>query len=104
MKNAFQRSIAQNGSDFLPWLEILCGILLLGGRFKTSAAFIFLMLSLIFMIAIGSAVARGLDIACGCFTVDSEATKVGIMRLIEDVFLFGVILMIYVHLINKKNS
>ena len=78
----------------LPWLEVLCGILLIFGRWKKGAAFILLILTFIFLIAIGSAVARGLDITCGCFLMTTEGTQVGFKRLIQDIVLLGIIVLI----------
>ena len=78
----------------LPWLEVLCGIFLIFGRWRKGAAFILLFLTFIFLIAIGSAVARGLDITCGCFSMTVEGTKIGYTRLAQDIVLFGVIVLI----------
>lgn len=86
----------------LPWLEVLTGILLIIGRWKKSAAFMLLVLCFTFLIAIGSAMARGLDITCGCFSMTNEGTRVGYMRLIEDIVLFGLIVMITVKEFKEK--
>ena len=82
----------------LPWLEVLCGIFLIVGTWKKGAAFTLLILTFMFLIAISSAVARGLDITCGCFSMTIEGMKVGYTRLIEDVVLFGLILLINIRL------
>jgi putative oxidoreductase len=52
---------------FLPWLEIICGAAVIFRRCYEGALSIFLILTLVFMGAIISARARGLDIKCGCF-------------------------------------
>jgi len=78
----------------LPWLEVLCGIFLIIGSWKKGAAFTLLVLTFMFLIAISSAFARGLDITCGCFSMTLEGTKIGYTRLIEDIILFVVILLI----------
>ncbi|MEM6885401.1 MAG: MauE/DoxX family redox-associated membrane protein [Verrucomicrobiota bacterium] len=52
---------------YLPYLEIVCGVLLLPKRFRLEAALTLLGLMLIFMLALGISWARGLDITCGCF-------------------------------------
>lgn len=78
----------------LPWLEVSCGIFLIVGRWKKGAAFTLLILTFMFLIAIGSAIARGLDITCGCFSMTIEGMKVGYTRLVEDVVLFGLIILI----------
>jgi putative oxidoreductase len=52
---------------YLPWLEILCGVALIVRRLHVAAALILSALCGTFLIALVSAKARGLDIACGCF-------------------------------------
>lgn len=74
---------------FLPWLELFCGLFLIGGAFvKTSAGIIGGML-LSFMVALISALLRGLDIDCGCFSVNPNSASVSVFRLLEDVFLLA---------------
>jgi putative oxidoreductase len=51
----------------LPWLELLCGLLLVTGFRQRAAAFLLLFLDLVFIAALVSVIARGLDIDCGCF-------------------------------------
>ena len=58
----------------LPWIEVLAGGCLLAGVLCDGAALLLGALGLGFLGAVGSAVARGLDIECGCFSV---ATRVG---------------------------
>jgi len=86
----------------LPWLEVFCGVFLIIGKWKKGAAFTLLVLTFIFLIAIGSAVARGLDITCGCFSNTIEGTKVGFTRLIEDGILFIFIFIINIKLIKNR--
>ena len=50
----------------LPWLELLCGLMLLA-RFRTYAALLWAaVLFAVFTVATGQAWARGLEISCGC--------------------------------------
>ena len=51
----------------LPWLELLCGLTLLANFWTESALAVMFLLFSVFIIATGSAWARGLDISCGCF-------------------------------------
>lgn len=51
----------------LPWLELLCGVLLIAGRAWRAAAVWSLVLFAIFALTTGQAWARGLEISCGCF-------------------------------------
>ncbi|HEX9974597.1 MAG TPA: MauE/DoxX family redox-associated membrane protein [bacterium] len=78
----------------LPWLEILCGIFLIIGKWEKGAAVTLLILTLMFLIAMSSAIFRGLDITCGCFAMTAEGTKVGYSRLIQDSILFVIILLL----------
>jgi putative oxidoreductase len=52
---------------YLPWLEIICGLALIGRRFYSGALALLLALLLVFIGASFAAKARGLDITCGCF-------------------------------------
>jgi uncharacterized membrane protein YphA (DoxX/SURF4 family) len=52
---------------YLPWLEIFAGVAVFFGRVRLGALGIMAGLAWIFVAAIASALARGLDIACGCF-------------------------------------
>ena len=61
----------------LPWLELLCGLLLLG-RIWTRAALVWALVMFgVFVIATGQAWARGLDISCGCFNLRAFGLDAG---------------------------
>jgi putative oxidoreductase len=67
----------------LPWIELLAGGLLVCGIWKRASAIVITVLMIVFLAAIGWALAHGYDIRCGCFgTVD--ARKVGVTALMED--------------------
>jgi putative oxidoreductase len=67
----------------LPWIEVVAGALLVFGRWPKASALILTLLMVVFLIAIAQALARGLDIRCGCFgTV--EGGHVGAMALLRD--------------------
>jgi uncharacterized membrane protein YphA (DoxX/SURF4 family) len=55
---------------YLPWLEVITALALFTRRLRLGATALFSGLTLIFLIALGSAWQRGLDIACGCFGKD----------------------------------
>jgi uncharacterized membrane protein YphA (DoxX/SURF4 family) len=69
----------------LSWLELFCGIFLIVGLFTRASAFIISFMLVVFIIAIISGIARGLDISCGCFSTVDKASKVGMQRLLEDI-------------------
>lgn len=73
----------------LPWLELLCSIFLIVGVRVKAAAFLTSGMLVVFIVAIISAMMRGLDINCGCFSqVGVAPTKVGWGKVFEDVGLF----------------
>ncbi len=67
----------------LPWIELVIGLALVLGIRSRSGAVLATGLMAVFMVAIAQAVARGLDIECGCFGT-ADGTDVGVARLLED--------------------
>lgn len=61
---------------YLPWLEILAGAVFASGwkRLMQGSWWTLTLLVLGFVIALGSAWARGLDIQCGCFGEAASTT------------------------------
>ena len=68
----------------LPWLELICGLLLLSGIWLRASATLISGILVMFIVAMGLVVARGLDIDCGCFESVGGTEKVGRLRIIED--------------------
>jgi putative oxidoreductase len=80
---------------FIPWLEVISGILLLFGIKQRENSFILGGLLLVFIVLILSAIIRGLDIDCGCFgTIRAE--MVGFRKIIENILLFLLGIHIYI--------
>ena len=52
---------------YLPWLEIIAGAALASGVWHCGASLVIGAMLLAFLIALGTAWGRGLDITCGCF-------------------------------------
>ncbi len=84
---------------FLPWLELTCGICLVINRWTGGSAIIVTALIVIFTAAIGFNIYRGMDVACGCFTLDQSAPSSMWFYLLRDVIflLMGVSAMRYAH-------
>ncbi len=61
----------------LPWVEALAGGLLLLGLMTAGASLVVAALSATFAAAITSALWRGLDVSCGCFTLQPGAAVAG---------------------------
>jgi len=64
----------------LPWMELLAGGLLIVGWLSRSSGLVLTVVSMVFLAAMASAMARGLDIECGCFSV-AGGGKVGWLHL-----------------------
>ena len=54
-------------ASILPYLELLCGLLLLLSMRVRPAVLVLFVLNIIFMVVLLSAIIRGFDIDCGCF-------------------------------------
>jgi uncharacterized membrane protein YphA (DoxX/SURF4 family) len=72
----------------LPWVELLAGLSLVLGPHARSGAWLSAAMMAVFTLAVGAAVARGLDIECGCFGT-ADASRVGGMKLAENLLLTG---------------
>ena len=55
----------------LPWVELVAGALLLAGAWRRESALVVALLLVVFLVAAGSVMARGIDVAnCGCVSVE----------------------------------
>jgi putative oxidoreductase len=75
-------------SIYLPWLEIILGVLLIVKRFERGTLLLIGCLLLVFTFALASATVRGLGIDCGCFGKAFAATGT-IFPLVRNVVLLG---------------
>ncbi len=66
----------------LPWVELIVGICLIFGIFIDGAAFLVIIMMIVFIAAITFAILNGYNIECGCGLKPGEL--VGIQKLIED--------------------
>lgn len=67
----------------LPWIELFAGVFLIIGYKVRGSAFIISLLLFVFIVAVATALFRGLDISCGCFDT-KEGAKIGMELLIRD--------------------
>lgn len=82
------RPLLQTAAVVLPWVELLCGLLLLAGFWSQTALLIVTTLLVVFVIATGQAWMRGIDIACGCFNLQIfglQERAPGLVRFLESV-------------------
>jgi uncharacterized membrane protein YphA (DoxX/SURF4 family) len=64
-------------ATILPWMELLCGLAIVFGIFLRGSSLLVSIMLVVFTLGIISALLRGLDISCGCFTQDPSAAKIG---------------------------
>ena len=80
---------------WLPWLELLVGALLVTGLWRREAAFLSAVMLVVFVIAVGSALARGIDIQnCGCFSLDEAGRAAGWKLIAGDLALLAAALVV----------
>lgn len=72
----------------LPWIELGAGVLLVLGVWRRAAALVIAILCTAFLVAIGQALARGLDVHCGCFGT-LAAGRIGWRNLALDLILLA---------------
>jgi hypothetical protein len=70
----------------LPWIELVAAMSLVLGVRARSGAIVSLALLVAFTLAVAAALARGLDIECGCFGT-GDASTVGVRKLVENALL-----------------
>jgi len=58
---------------WLPWTELLAGLALLVGIWPRAVGLLLSGLTVVFIAGLVQAMARGIDIQCGCFSLDPEA-------------------------------
>jgi len=75
---------------FLPWLELFAAVaLLVAPPLRRGALWLIGAMTVVFIGAIASAVARGIDIDCGCFSTTGQGMKAGWLHLLLDVALLA---------------
>jgi uncharacterized membrane protein YphA (DoxX/SURF4 family) len=68
----------------LPWVEVVAGTCLVLGLWTPGGALIVSTLLLVFTVALGFNLSRGLDSACGCFSTSPVAEKITWWYLLRD--------------------
>lgn len=90
-------SLLRGAGMVLPWLELLCGLLLLGGMRKRAALTWSLVMFLTFFVCTGQAWFRGLKITCGCLDlrivgIQPGSPAVAMLESVEFAFLRSLVL------------
>jgi putative oxidoreductase len=71
----------------LPWIEVICGVFLILGIFRSASALLLSGLLVAFLILVIVTIIRGIDIDCGCFGNLSRKVDYGLI-LMDSVLLF----------------
>jgi putative oxidoreductase len=82
------RAWQQTAAVVLPWVELLCGVLLLINAWTDTALVMVTFLFVVFVLATGQAWARGLEISCGCFNLKIfglNESAPGLVKFLESV-------------------
>ena len=83
---------------FLPWLEFIVGLCLVIGKFEKASLLLYSSMLVVFIIALTLALIRGLDISCGCFSVEPSSTSAVWLRIIEDIIMLFFSVNLYLNL------
>jgi len=83
-------------SIILPWFELTVGFLLIVGIFVRSCAFMQSILLVLFIVAIGINIARGLDFYCGCFSEDSTLGGTNYWHIVINILLLSSALILFI--------
>jgi uncharacterized membrane protein YphA (DoxX/SURF4 family) len=87
----------------LPWVEIVCGVFLVIGRFTKGAVLVVNLMLVIFISAYLSTLVRGLDVDCGCFTVSLQAAKRSYFMIFRDLLFLGAGIAVFIYEIRSLN-
>lgn len=77
---------------FLPWMELIAAVALWWPRFRPAAGLSLGVMLAVFTVAIAVNLARGVDMTCGCFSVDKDAERMSGWNLARNAALIGMVL------------
>ncbi|MCE5304226.1 MAG: MauE/DoxX family redox-associated membrane protein [Chloroherpetonaceae bacterium] len=86
----------------IPWIELFTGILLLLGVQTKSSSIVIAVMTVVFTIAVIIAIAKGLNIECGCYS-NIASQQVGLPKVLENI---GLLILTFIIILsdNKKFS
>jgi uncharacterized membrane protein YphA (DoxX/SURF4 family) len=80
----------------MPYVELFSALFLIFGIYKKGSSFLIGMMLIVFIIALTRAYVLGLDISCGCFSLETVSEKSDIsQRIIEDILMLIACVMIF---------
>ena len=81
---------------WLPWTELFAGVALVVGFWARAVGLLLSFLTAVFLVGLVQALARGLDIRCGCFSLSPEAATRDWLSLWQEALLLGACLWLWV--------
>ena len=96
------RDISFSLALVLPWLEVLCGILVILGIFRSASSLLLSGMLGVFLVLITVTILRGLDVDCGCF--GSIGRHVDYRLLLTDIVLLYMTLNILISSFRSRPS
>ncbi len=72
----------------LPWVELICGVFMIIGVYYRGAVFLINLMMVMFILALSSAIARGINIDCGCFKAAEASSESAWQALYFDLVMF----------------
>ncbi len=80
----------------LPWIELIAGVMLIAGWRVHAASLILAGMMLMFLVALCIALARGLDMSCGCFASQGAAEDpISRITVLRDLVWLGLCLLVF---------
>lgn len=86
----------------LPWVELVVGVMLIIGLRVRGAALVVTGMMMMFTVALGIALSKGLDMSCGCFASESVVNEdpISSLTIVRDIF--WLVLAVYVTLFDRN--
>jgi uncharacterized membrane protein YphA (DoxX/SURF4 family) len=89
---------------WLPWLELVGGVLLVIGVWVRGSIVVLIGLLVVFLGALGFNLARGLDVACGCFSTRSRDPVTVFTLLRDSLFLLVAVYLFWLYQVRGVES
>jgi putative oxidoreductase len=100
--HVFSRDISFVIAIVLPWIEVLCGVLVILGIFRATSSLVLSGLLVAFLALITATILRGIDVECGCF--GSLGRRVDFLLLLTDSILLYLTMNIFVSSLKEKHE
>lgn len=98
----FSRDLSFIIALVLPWVEVLCGVLVILGIFRSGSSLLLSGLLGVFLVLITVTIFRGLDVDCGCF--GSIGRHVDYRLLLTDIVLLYFTLNIFISSMRSRSA